>query len=80
MSIFRPNTVCSQVSWYERRDNQEVVELGETDVNPIGCISGKVQVFHCSSSVEVSGLIITWNILILRRLLSIPLFIYPTRA
>lgn len=58
-AIFHLNTVCFQVSWYERRDNQEVVELGETDVNPIGCISGKVQVFHCNSSVEVGRLCIT---------------------
>ncbi|MEW5318418.1 MAG: hypothetical protein WDW38_009642 [Sanguina aurantia] len=45
-----------QVSWYERRASQEVIELGETDVNPIGCISGKVHVFHCSGLYEAQGL------------------------
>ena len=55
----------AQVSWLERRIHvdpvakgsshveQEVVELEETDVNPIGCISGKCTVLKASSWEEV---------------------------
>ncbi len=58
------NTNC-QVAWYERRAHlepdplgtnweREVVALEETDVNPIGCISGKAVVLRAGDYEEVS--------------------------
>lgn len=55
---------CIEVKWFERRVNlepnlkglperdKEVVELEETDVNPIGCISGKCSVVKSRSYDE----------------------------
>eukprot|EP00198_Chlamydomonas_reinhardtii_P014393 XP_001703730.1 predicted protein [Chlamydomonas reinhardtii] len=53
----------SQVAWFERAvvleagaDLKELVELAETDINPIGCISGKAYVLKASSLEEASQL------------------------
>lgn len=53
----------SQVAWFERAvvleagaDLKELVELAETDINPIGCISGKAYVLKASSLEEVRRL------------------------
>lgn len=55
---------CIEVKWFERRVNlepslrgapdkdKEVVELEETDVNPIGCISGKCSVVKARTFEE----------------------------
>ncbi|GLI71149.1 hypothetical protein VaNZ11_016249 [Volvox africanus] len=54
---------CVEVAWYERRAHlepdfqggnreYEVVALEETDVNPIGCISGKAVVFTAGDYEE----------------------------
>ncbi|KAG2424471.1 hypothetical protein HXX76_014523 [Chlamydomonas incerta] len=56
---------CVEVAWFERavvleagaaRESREVVELEETDVNPIGCISGKACVLRASSLEEATQL------------------------
>lgn len=58
--------MSSQVTWFERRTNlepdfkgcadkeREVVELEETDVNPIGCISGKCTLLRALKYEDVS--------------------------
>jgi len=58
---------CIEVKWYERRVNleastrgieeseREVFELEETDVNPIGCISGKNYVIKARGYDEAAG-------------------------
>ncbi|GIL80245.1 hypothetical protein Vretifemale_9419 [Volvox reticuliferus] len=54
---------CVEVAWYERRAHlepnsqggnweREVVALEETDINPIGCISGKIVVFTAGDYEE----------------------------
>ncbi|GLC46592.1 hypothetical protein PLESTF_001903300 [Pleodorina starrii] len=54
---------CVEVAWFERRAHlepdplggnweREVVALEETDVNPIGCISGKAVVFRAGDYQE----------------------------
>lgn len=55
------------MKWYERRVNletdtrgieeseREVFELEDTDVNPIGCISGKCHILKCRGYEEVRG-------------------------
>eukprot|EP00798_Chlamydomonas_sp_ICE-L_P001719 gene1719-33126_t len=57
---------CIEVKWYERRVNlepstkgieeseREVFELGDTDINPIGCISGKCCVLKANNYEETS--------------------------
>ncbi|EFJ41609.1 hypothetical protein VOLCADRAFT_98336 [Volvox carteri f. nagariensis] len=58
---------CIEVKWFERRVNlepstkgieeseREVFELEDTDINPIGCISGKCRIVKAANYEEASG-------------------------
>ncbi|KAG2482200.1 hypothetical protein HYH03_018846 [Edaphochlamys debaryana] len=58
---------CIEVKWFERRVNlepstkgieeseREVFELEDTDVNPIGCISGKCRIVKANNYEEAFG-------------------------
>ncbi|GIL54844.1 hypothetical protein Vafri_10533 [Volvox africanus] len=64
---------CVEVAWYERRAHlepdfqggnweHEVVALEETDINPIGCISGKAVVFTAGDYEEARQMAITMDV------------------